>query len=78
MSFGYRDHGRVELTRSSLDVDEIGFFIPIPVDRDTHFCSRARTVIYVPGWHCGIFPHTCQSVIIVVFIESYGISDGIF
>ena len=28
------------------------FFIPIPVDRGTHFCSwHALSVIYVPGWH---------------------------
>ena len=56
------------------------FCIPIPVDRGTHFCSRhALSVIYVPGWHSWhSFPHACQSVIIVVFIESNGISDGIF
>ena len=40
---------------------------------------HALSVIYVPGWHSRhYFPRTRQSVIIVVFIESKGISVGIF
>ena len=34
--------------------------------------GHALSVISVPGWH------SCQSVIIVVFIEGNGNSDGIF
>ena len=42
--------------------------------------GHALPVIYVPGWRSWhFFPHTCQSVIVVVFfIESNGFSDGIF
>ena len=47
------------------------FFIPIPVDRGTRFCPRARTFYHLCAQLALMlfFPHTCLSVIIVVFIE---------
>ena len=41
--------------------------------------GHALSVMFVPGWHSWNFcSYTRQSVIIVVFIESRGISNGTF